>query len=82
MNIQSMFNHTEIAGFIAAAGFYTISKVLGLVSPAAVALRDTWHFQALQELALVATIISAGVAMVTFYRNILKDKRKNKNKDE
>jgi hypothetical protein len=75
-----MFNHTEITGSIAAIGFYTLSKILGFVQPAvaAVALKDSWHFQALQELALLATIVSAGVAVFTFHRNFIKGKKKDK----
>ena len=81
MNTKGMLNHTEITGFFAAAGFYTISKILGYATPAVTALRDTWHFQMLQEMALAATIISAGVAVFTFIRNSRKDNKKsNKNR--
>lgn len=75
-----MLNHTEIAGSLAAIGFYTCSKILGFIAPAAAAisLKDTWHFQVLQEIALLATIVSAGVAVFTFHRNFVKGRKKDK----
>lgn len=77
MNTTNMFNHAEsIASSLAALGFYTIGKIFGIVPQAAVALKDTWHFQALQEIAFAASIIAAAVAVITLHRNIRKDKKK------
>ena len=52
---------------------YTVSKVTELST---VSLKDTWHFQALQEFAFLAAIISSVIALVTFHRNVLKKEKK------
>ena len=51
---------------------YTFSKITGIAS--SVSLKDTWHFQALQELAFLAAIVSSAIALITFHRNFLKKK--------
>jgi len=64
-------NTTELKFSVLSLASYTISKVTGL---ATVDLKDTWHFQALQELAFLAAIVSSAIALVTFHRNFLKKK--------
>lgn len=71
-------NTTELKFSVLSLASYTISKVTGL---ATVDLRDTWHFQALQEFAFLAAIISAAIALLSFHRNIRKDKKKDDNKE-
>ena len=76
-----MFNNVDFAltkGFsLASIGSYTLGKAFS----AAAELKDTWHFQALQELAFAAAIVSSIVAIFTFHQNYLKNKRKSKKKD-
>ena len=71
-------NTTELKFSALSLASYTISKVTGL---ATVNLRETWHFQALQEIAFLAAIFSAAIALLSFHRNIRKDKKKNGNKE-
>lgn len=52
---------------------YTASKITGF---ATVSLKDTWHFQALQELAFLAAIVSSAIAVITFHRNYMKNNKK------
>ena len=70
-------NTTELKFSVLSLASYTISKVTGL---ATVNLRETWHFQTLQEIAFLAAIVSAVIALLSFHRNIRKDKKKDDNK--
>lgn len=56
-------------------GSYTAGKILGFVSVSS-AIKDTWHFQFLQELAFVAAILSFVLAVANFHLN-KKEKKKN-----
>lgn len=65
-----MFNKTDflierLCGL--SVGGYSIGKIISLAS-----IKDTWHFQVLQEMAFAAAIISCGVAIATY----MKKKRK------
>lgn len=56
---------------------YTVSKVTGFVSAtASINLKDTWHFQALQELAFLAAIVSTIIAALSFHKNVIKKSKK------
>lgn len=54
---------------------YTVGKVLGFATASA-SLVDTWHFQALQELAFAAAIGSFFLAVYTWHKNF-KEKKRN-----
>lgn len=84
MNTTNMFNHTEtFISSLAAIGFYTAGKLLGYITPiAAVQLKETWHFQVLQEIAFIGTIVAATAAVVTLIRNVRKDKPIKKDKND
>lgn len=60
---------------LASVGLYTTAKGLGIAVSAAAELKDTWHFQLLQEMAFGASIIAALFAILTFHQNYLKKKR-------
>lgn len=54
-------------------GCYTLAQVIGL---SGASIKDTWHFQVLQELAFVAAILSFLLAVINFHLN-RKEKKRN-----
>lgn len=75
-NYLSMYT-TDVKFATASVISYTASKAFGIAS--AIDLRDSWHYQMLQELAFVAAIVSAAVALLSFHRNLLNKRKDKKN---
>lgn len=77
-----MFNNVDFALTkvlsLASVGSYSLGKAFA----AAAELKDSWHFQAMQELAFAAAIVSSMMAIFTFHQNYLKGKKEKKSKKD